>query len=86
MVVHEGNIADRDGTKVLLAKVARSLLRTERIWADRDYNSKIGEWMKERLGWTLGIVKSLRRRVRVPPGEEPTPYPRGFIVLPRMGD
>lgn len=45
--------------------------------------SPIGDWMKERLGWALEIVKPPRRWVRVPPGEEPPPYPRGFIVLPR---
>jgi putative transposase len=55
----------------------------EKVWADRGYNGKIGEWMKERLGWSLEIVKPPPRWVWVPPGEEPPPYPRGFIVLPR---
>lgn len=83
VVVHEGNIADRDGARLLLGKVAEELPRMEKVWADRGYNGKIGEWMKERLGWTLEIVKPPRRWVWVPPGEEPPPYPRGFIVLPR---
>jgi putative transposase len=55
----------------------------QKVWADRGYNGKIGGWMKERLGWTLEIVKPPSRWVWVPPGEEPPPYPRGFIVLPR---
>ena len=81
--VHEANIADRDGAKLLLEKVGDRLPRMEKVWADRGYNGKTGEWMKERLGWALEIVKPPRRWVRVPAGEEPPPYPKGFIVLPR---
>ncbi len=83
VVVHKGNIADRDGARLLLGKAAAELPRMERVWADRGYNGKIGEWIKEQLGWTLEIVKPPRRWVRVAPGEDPPPYPRGFIVLPR---
>jgi putative transposase len=82
-VVHEANIADRDGAKLLLAKIGEGLPRMEKVWADRGYNGKIGEWIKERLGWVLEIVKPPRRWVRVPADEEPPPYPVGFIVLPR---
>jgi putative transposase len=82
-VVHEANIADRDGAKLLLAKISEGLPRMEKVWADRGYNGKIGEWIKERLGWALEIVKPPRRWVRVPANEEPPPYPAGFIVLPR---
>jgi putative transposase len=82
-VVHEANIADRDGAKLLLAKISEGLPRMEKVWADRGYNGKIGEWIKERLGWTLVIVKPPRRWVRVPANEEPPAYPAGFIVLPR---
>ncbi len=35
------------------------------------------------MGWKAQIVKRPRRWVRVPEGEEPPPYPKGFIVLPR---
>jgi putative transposase len=83
VVVHEANIADRDGARLLLGKAAEKLPRMEKVWADRGYNGKIGEWMKERLGWTLEIVKPPSRWIWVPAGEEPPPYPRGFIVLPR---
>jgi putative transposase len=83
VAVHEANIADRDGAKLLLAKVSEGLPRMERVWADRGYNGKIAEWMKELLGWTLEIVKPPRRWVRVPADEEPPPYPAGFLVLPR---
>ena len=59
-VVHEANIADRDGAKLLLAKIGEGLPRMEKVWADRGYNGKIGEWIKERLGWALEIVKPPR--------------------------
>ena len=81
--VHAANIADRDGAKLLLEKVGDRLPRMEKVWADRGYNGKIGEWLAERFGWALEIVKPPRRWVRVPAGEEPPPYPAGFIVLPR---
>jgi putative transposase len=84
VTVHEASIADRDGAKLLLEKVGGDRLpRMQKIWADRGYNGQIGEWIKERLGWALEIVKPPRRWVRVPANEEPPPYPAGFIVLPR---
>jgi putative transposase len=83
VLVHEGDIADREGAKLLLDRAAAQLPRMQKVWADRGYNGKIGEWMKERLGWSLEIVKPPSRWVWVAPGEEPPPYPRGFIVLPR---
>jgi putative transposase len=84
VAVHEASIADRDGAKLLLEKVGGDRLpRMQKIWADRGYNGQIGEWIKERFGWALEIVKPPRRWVRVPANEEPPPYPAGFIVLPR---
>jgi putative transposase len=59
-VVYEANIADRDGAKLLLAKIGAGLPRMERVWADSGYNGKIGDWIKERLGWALEIVKPPR--------------------------
>ena len=82
VAVHEANIADRDGAKLLVKKVGDQLPRMEKVWADRGYNGKIGEWIKERLGWTLEIVKPPRRWARVPADEEPPPWV-GFTVLPR---
>jgi hypothetical protein len=47
--VHEGNIADRDDARLLLGKALEKLPRMQKLWADRGYNGKIDEWMKERL-------------------------------------
>jgi hypothetical protein len=63
VLVHEASIADRDGARLLLGKAAEKLPRMEKVWADRGYNGKIGEWIKEKLGWTLEIVKPPRRQV-----------------------
>src|SRR3712207_1089653 len=46
VAVREANIADRDGAKLLLEKVGDRLPRMEKVWADRGYNGKIGEWIK----------------------------------------
>ena len=54
-------------------------MRMEKVWADGGYNGKIGEWIKERLGWTLERVKPPRRWVRVAADEEPPPWV-GFTV------
>lgn len=83
VVVHEASVADRDGARLLLGKVGEGLPRMERVWADRGYNGALKDWIRERLGWTLEIVKPPRRWVRVPEGVEPAPYPKGFIVLAR---
>ncbi len=83
VAVHEANVADRDGARLLLGKVEEELPRMRLVWADRGYNGALKEWMRERLGWALSIVKPPRRWVRVPEGVEPPPYPKGFIVLPR---
>jgi hypothetical protein len=42
-------------------RTCRALPRMERVWADRGYNGRIGEWIKQRLGWPLQIVKPPRR-------------------------
>ncbi len=63
VAVHEASVADRDGAKLLLEKVGDWLPRMERVWAHRGYNGKIGEWIKEQLGWTLERVKPPRRWV-----------------------
>jgi transposase len=38
VAVHEANIADRNGARLLLGKVGERLPRMERVWADRGYN------------------------------------------------
>ncbi len=83
--VHAPNVFDRDGVKILLEDAKELFPRMSHLWLDAGYNGKGKgkDWVEKVLGWSAEIVKRPRRWVRVPEGEEPPPYPKGFIVLPR---
>jgi putative transposase len=66
VTVHGANIADRAGAKLLPAKISEGLARMEKVWADRGYNGKIGEWIKERLVPQLSRVRALADLLRSP--------------------
>ena len=61
---------DRDGARLVLAKLAGRFPRLRLIGADGGYAGQLIDWVKERWGWTVAIVK---RKT----GE------KGFAVLPR---
>lgn len=69
-IVHEGNIQDRDGAKILLEKLKDEYPRLKLIWADGAYSGKLIEWAKENTGLDLEIVKR-------------SDDMKGFQVLPR---
>ena len=83
--VHSAKIFDRDGIKLLLEGAKEMFPRLSHLWLDAGYNGegRGKDWVEKVLGWTAQIAKRPRRWVRVPEGEEPPPYPKGFIVLPR---
>jgi putative transposase len=70
VVVHAGDIQDRDGAKLLLSYIADWLPRLQLIWADGGYRGLLLTWVKETFGWTLEIVRRTEDMV-------------GFEVLPR---
>jgi putative transposase len=70
VVVLPGNIQDRDGAKVLLAKVRKRLPRLRLIWADGAYAGELVGWVKRTCGW---ILQTVLRPVGI----------KGFVVLPR---
>jgi putative transposase len=70
IVVHAGNIQDRDGAKLVLAKLAGLFPRLKLIWADGGYAGKLIEWTMALGGWTLEIVRRCEQAV-------------GFEVLPK---
>ena len=70
VVVHAGNIQDRDGAKLVLAKVADQFTRLKLIWADGGYAGQLIEWVKQSCGWILEIVERNKNT-------------RGFEVLPK---
>jgi putative transposase len=83
--VRAASVLDRDGIKPLLENAKELFPPLSHLWPDAGYNGKGKgkDWVEKVLGWTAEIVKRPRRWIRVPEGEEPPPYPKGFIILPR---
>jgi putative transposase len=57
VIVHAGNIQDRDGAKLLILRVKDRLPRVKLIWADGGYQGQLIEWVDKQTKWTLEIVK-----------------------------
>ena len=56
VVVHAADIQDRDGARLVLAKIKGCFPRLTKILADAIYNGGIAEWAKQFGGWVLEIV------------------------------
>jgi putative transposase len=69
-IVHEADIQDRDGTKLVLPQLQSKCPRLELIWAVGGYSGKLIPWVKEKLGYNLAIVKR-------------SDDTKGFEILPR---
>lgn len=69
VVVHSASVQDRDGAKLVLARLKGRFPRLKLIWADAAYEATIG-WAKSFGGWLLELVKKAADQV-------------GFVVLPR---
>ena len=70
VAVHPADVQDRDGAKLVLEPLAGRMERLERLWADGGYAGQLVEWVQQRCGWTLEIVKR-------------TDDVTGFVVLPK---
>jgi transposase len=71
MIVHPGNVQDRDGAPALLARVSRSFPWLRHVFADAGYAGDKLKAAVEKLGdWTIEIVKR-------------SDAARGFVLLPR---
>lgn len=57
VVVHAASIQDRDGAKLVLAKVATRAPRLRLVWADGGYAGKLIDWVRDTCGWLLTIIK-----------------------------
>ena len=68
--MHAANIQDRDGAKLVLAKLAGRFPRLRVIWADGGYAGQLVAWVLTTWHWLLTIVR------------KPTDTP-GFVVLPK---
>jgi putative transposase len=70
IVVHAASIQDRDGAKLVLAKLKDRFPRLKLIWADGGYAGQLMEWALTFGGWLLEIVRRAEGS-------------HGFQVLPR---
>ena len=70
VVVHAANIQDRDGARLVLAKLLGRFPRLRVIWADAGYAGQLVAWAWATGGWVLTVV---RRK----------PDRHSFEVLPR---
>jgi putative transposase len=57
LVVHAGDVQDRDGAKLLLQRVRGHLSRLKLIWADGGYAGQLIGWVQQTCHWALEIVK-----------------------------
>jgi putative transposase len=69
-VVHAASLQDRDGAKLVFAKIKGQFTRLKLIWADGAYAGQLVEWVKNACGWLLEIVRR-------------NPGAKGFQLLPR---
>jgi putative transposase len=70
VVVHAASIQDRDGAKLVMAKIVGLFPRLKLIWADGGYAGQLIEWTRALAGWVLEIVKR-------------SDDMSGFVVLPK---
>jgi putative transposase len=80
--VHAADMADRDGAKLLLEPISGMFSRLRHCWVDMGYRGDVIEWIKQKLGWTVDVVKRPSKWGRYPIDVEPPPMP-AFTVLPR---
>ncbi len=90
VLVHEANIQDYDGGKLLLSPLKDGFPRLKLIWADSGYKKGgFVEWVKTTLGWEVEVVEhpwSGLRGVWAPKDaviDQDKIRPKGFHVLKR---
>ena len=70
VVVPAANVQGRDGAKLVLAQARARCPRLRLLWADGNYAGQLIDWVREKCGWLLEIIKR--------PAEA-----KGFQLLPR---
>ena len=70
VVVHAASIQDRDGARLVLARLLKRFPRLQIIWADAAYAGKLIAWAWVTGGWLLQVVRR-------------SPDSHHFKVLPR---
>ncbi len=70
VVVHSADIQDRDGARLVFARLEERFPGLRLVWADGAYAGEFVEWAWTSFGWLVEIVKRSKEQ-------------RGFAVLPR---
>ena len=79
VVVHPADIQDRDGAKLVLAKLVGRFPRLRLIWADGGYAGQLVEWAQQVGDWMLSIVR------RDPDAHRFQVLPRRWVVERTFG-
>lgn len=87
--VHDADIQDRSGARLLLEPLKNVFPRLQLVWADGGYTGTLNGWMQQTLDWRLEIVQHPWQGWQgtwLPMGAPPPPAvakPKGFVVLKR---
>ena len=73
VVVHAANIQDRDGAKLVLARLTQQFSRLRCIWADGGYAGQLVTWVRGLRVW---------RKLRLDIVSRPEGV-KGFLLLPK---
>ena len=57
VVIHAANIQDRNGARLVLAKLLGRFPRLRVIWADAAYAGQLVAWASATGGWLLRVVR-----------------------------
>ena len=73
VVVHAADIQDRDGAKLVLARIRGRFSRLRLIWADGGYAGRLIEWVASLKSWVTIRLEIVKRNDLL----------AGFSVLPK---
>ena len=86
VVVHEANLQDRAGVKLLLEPVKGQFERMEKVWVDQAYSGTGKTWIEQQMGWTVEVVERSPRRGWIMTEDQGLVWvtlPKTFEHLPR---
>ena len=55
--VTAANLREQAGARQILSPLVGQFPRMQLVWADQGYTTDLNDWMQEKLGWRLEIVK-----------------------------
>ena len=67
VVVHAGDVQDRDGAKWVLAQATFEFVRLRIIRVDAGYAGRLVDWALQACGWTLEVIRRTSRGFEVLP-------------------